>query len=811
MKPKNLATILLAVFTNSLLAQTYTWRPGDVLGGDGTWDTTTTNWNTGPQVAWPSTGTANQAVFEGTAGTVTISDGVTANKLTFNTDGYGVQSSTLSFNGTTPTIDVTTGTTTISSVIAGALQPIGLTKSGAGTLVFSGANSYSGPTTVNGGVLRLDPGASFNTWPVTIDNATMVIQRNAGSTLFNNPVTLKNGGILDANNSSGNFNTIRTLTFENGGTLQRSGAANGDGNFTLSTIDPGSADAVTVTGNAAATISAGLGLYNVTGNSSRFNVADVTSSTATDLLVTGALANGGGGMVNGFTKLGAGTMELRASNTYTGATTVKEGRLLVGSGGTVSNSIDVDGATALLSIATNVSNSLNGKTVTVQNGGVLSMENTSSNWTPIGALTLDNGGTIQNTTGPDTNGAIRFAEDVTVTGDAQSTISARVALGTVTGTTRTFDVADGAADADLLVSGVIVDGNFDQTNNLVKAGDGTMVLSAANLYKGETQVTGGRLVLGSGGSFSSSSSFLVDGGTLSIANDVNHSLNSKPVTVQNGGVLSMENTSANWTPIGALTLDNGGTIQNTTDPDFNGAIRFGGDVTVTGDAQSTISARVALGTTTGTTRTFNVDDGAAATDLLVSGVIVDGNFDQTNSLVKDGEGTMVLSAANAYKGDTTVSAGTLLVNGSLLASSSVTVNGGTLGGTGSVNGSATIEEGTFVAPGSAGVGTLTLGSATLAGTYSCEISSSSADRLNVTGTLSIIPGASVAFSTLSTPTQAEYLIATYGTRWQPAQLHRCSSRLRGEHRNERRDQAGSDRRWWFRIVGGFMVQPGAFR
>jgi fibronectin-binding autotransporter adhesin len=115
MKPKNLAPILLAVFTNSLLAQTYTWRPGDLLGGNGTWDTTTTNWNTGPQVAWPSTGTANEAVFEGTAGTVTISGGVTANKLTFNTGGYTVQSSTLSFNGTTPTIDVTTGTTTISS------------------------------------------------------------------------------------------------------------------------------------------------------------------------------------------------------------------------------------------------------------------------------------------------------------------------------------------------------------------------------------------------------------------------------------------------------------------------------------------------------------------------------------------------------------------------------------------------------------------------------------------------------------------------------------------------------------------------
>jgi len=42
---------------------------------------------------------------------------------------------------------------------------------------------------------------------------------------------------------------------------------------------------------------------------------------------------------------------------------------------------------------------------------------------------------------------------------------------------------------------------------------------------------------------------------------------------------------------------------------------------------------------------------------------------------------------NTYTGATTVTAGTLLVNGSTTAGSAVTVNGGTLGGTGIVEGS----------------------------------------------------------------------------------------------------------------------------
>jgi fibronectin-binding autotransporter adhesin len=64
---------------------------GDAQGGAGTWDASTTaNWWDGTSnIVWPAPGgTDDDAVFGGTAGTVTIAaGGITANDLTFNSTG----------------------------------------------------------------------------------------------------------------------------------------------------------------------------------------------------------------------------------------------------------------------------------------------------------------------------------------------------------------------------------------------------------------------------------------------------------------------------------------------------------------------------------------------------------------------------------------------------------------------------------------------------------------------------------------------------------------------------------------------------
>ena len=104
----------------------------------------------------------------------------------------------------------------------------------------------------------------------------------------------------------------------------------------------------------------------------------------------------------------------------------------------------------------------------------------------------------------------------------------------------------------------------------------------------------------------------------------------------------------------------------------------------------------------------------------------------TNLLTKSGPGTLVLSSANTYSGNTVISAGTLTLSGSGAINNSPTVSvangatfnvstggytvsaGHTLTGAGSVlSGTVTVASGGMLAPGDAGVGTLTTSNLTL--------------------------------------------------------------------------------------------------
>lgn len=83
---------------------------------------------------------------------------------------------------------------------------------------------------------------------------------------------------------------------------------------------------------------------------------------------------------------------------------------------------------------------------------------------------------------------------------------------------------------------------------------------------------------------------------------------------------------------------------------------------------------------------------------------------------------------------------------------------GTLGGTGSVPGNVTAMG--AIAPGDGGVGTLTTGPVVLTGTYQCQISGATSDRLVVNGNVTLT-GASLTISSISPPTPGTYVIATY--------------------------------------------------
>ena len=204
------------------------------------------------------------------------------------------------------------GSATEDLVISGAISGSGtITKQGLGTLVFSGANSYSGQVNIEQGTLKL--GAN-NTLPDAVAN---VVQLGInGSTT---------GVVLDINGRTDTVGPLR-LNGASGGTLSTAG-------LTHSIIDSAGGGILTL-GNTfnvfasiganqygQATISANLNTGNAIRN---LNVEDSTG-TPIDLLVSGTISGAG----NGFNKIGAGTVALSNVNTYSGDTRTGEGVILV--------------------------------------------------------------------------------------------------------------------------------------------------------------------------------------------------------------------------------------------------------------------------------------------------------------------------------------------------------------------------------------------------------------------------------------------------------------------------------------------------
>lgn len=167
-------------------------------GGTGTWSVVAPNWTdmlaSGNRAMSPQPGFA---IFGGQAGTVTVDDSagaVTALGMQFASDGYTLTGDTLTLvadaDGNAPVIRVGDGSsaglqmaTTIDNAIAGSA---GLVKSDAGSLFLYGNNTYTGGTTILGGVLGIQSDANLGAAGegVTLDggilaaNGTPVLSRN---------------------------------------------------------------------------------------------------------------------------------------------------------------------------------------------------------------------------------------------------------------------------------------------------------------------------------------------------------------------------------------------------------------------------------------------------------------------------------------------------------------------------------------------------------------------------------------------------------------------------------------------------------
>jgi autotransporter-associated beta strand protein len=299
--------------TNPVTGGTF-WAADPAGGGSGTWTSAGTTWATSAGgVGGGETQSSSTLIFADTAGTVTVSGGVlVSNGMTFQTTGYDVQGSTITLAGNSAAnnaITADTGViTTVSSELAGTA---GMTKSGAGTLILSGSNSFTGNAVISGGTLQItNDSALGNTANDLANNGTLkttaTVALDAGRDISGSGTyDIANGTTLTVN---GNMNNTAT-TLGNSGTLDLQGATRSLGATTIAapaTLD--AAGAISVT-----TLTAS-GLTNGTANIN----PDLVFTTGTKTL---NVATGGelalNGAVSGATiiaKTGAGTLSINNSN-----------------------------------------------------------------------------------------------------------------------------------------------------------------------------------------------------------------------------------------------------------------------------------------------------------------------------------------------------------------------------------------------------------------------------------------------------------------------------------------------------------------
>ena len=148
-----LALLLLSVPCSSAMGAGLTWDPagnGSLSGGSGTWNAADVWWSGTQDTPWAN---GNNATFQGTGGTVTVTGPVAPTNLIFNSTGYTITGSTVTLGGTSGgTITVATGDTAyLSSVLAGS----NVVVAGGGLLQLSASSTYTSSTTISSGTVQL--------------------------------------------------------------------------------------------------------------------------------------------------------------------------------------------------------------------------------------------------------------------------------------------------------------------------------------------------------------------------------------------------------------------------------------------------------------------------------------------------------------------------------------------------------------------------------------------------------------------------------------------------------------------------------
>ncbi len=356
--------------TTAVSAGTLTLRTSSALGATGTWNNLVSS---GATLALDN----NIAINEG--GFNIAGSGVGGAGVLRNISGNNSLAGQITLDAAS-TIGSDAGTLSLTSAIS--MGSFGLSTTGAGNIVFansiwgssnlnlngtgtvsltgSNALSFSGNILVNAGTLSLGKTGSNAIQPSLIvgngSNAATVLYNAAEQIANSTNVTVNNLGLLNLNNYS---DTIANLT------LQGGSVTTGTGTLTLST----SGNTVTsLASSSTASISGKLAL----GGAYTFSVADGAASN--DLNISAVISGS-----QAITKSGAGTLTLAGVNTYSGALSVTQGTLRLGT----NNALPTASALSISSGATLDINSLSASVNALTSAGTLALGN--SGYLTLGA------------------------------------------------------------------------------------------------------------------------------------------------------------------------------------------------------------------------------------------------------------------------------------------------------------------------------------------------------------------------------------------------------------------------------------------
>ncbi len=605
------------------------------------------------------------------------------------------------------TLELNTGGT-FDNVISGSGQVV---KSGDEMLTLSGANSYTGGTTISGGTLVVSNVEALGSGDVT-DNATLEL--NTGGD-FDNAISgsgqvVKSGD--DALTLSGN-NSYTGGTLISDGTLVASNVeALGSGDVTNDAVlelntggdfdnaISGSGQVVksgdkTLTLSGANSYTGGTTISGgtlVASNVEALGSGDITDNATLELNTGGDFDNAisGSGQV---VKSGDETLTLSGTNTYTGGTTISGGTLIathvnaLGTGAIDNRAsllLDASGQFAVTDLTTEsggnteigAGSTLQATTLTQKSDSTLTINLNSNTADPVihaasqvslaGTLDITGVGDVLDSDPASTDDLDTFtliASDKTIAGDFEKltvagmdadladfiTVDGRIddtgkqyelttALtwyadrdDAVTDAHGTFNLTN--ADGSFAVNTVLenVDATLDPDSatgwdgtSLIKQGAGTLILNAENTYTVGTTISGGTLV------------------------------------------------ATNVDALGSGDVTDDATLELNTGGTFDNAISGSGQVVKSGDKMLTLSGTNSYSGGTlisgGTLVATNVDalGSGDVTDDATLELNTGGTFDNAISgsgqVVKSGDDTLTLSGSNTYTGGTIISGGTLVAS-----------------------------------------------------------------------------------------------------------------------------------------------------